>query len=740
MDDMIGRTLGPYQITQPLGRGGMATVYKAYQPALQRYVAIKILPANLAQDPQFSERFSREARAVARLDHPNILPVYDFGQSDGVTYIVMKYVDGGTLKDVLERGKMPFDQAATILEQVASALDYAHGQGIVHRDIKPANILLARPDWALLSDFGLAKVAEATVKLTGTGVGMGTPEYMAPEQAHGLETDARADIYSLGVTLYAMITGQVPYTGSTPIAIILKHVNDPLPSPRAVNPAIPLAAEAAILKAMAKRPEDRQQSASALSRAYSLAVGKGSPVEATRLEAPGAPITERRPTVGGTILEPQPPTGRPGATVLEPARYPSETQPPPAAWPPAPPPPAAKKGGTPWVWIAGAAVAFVCLALVAGAGILGMAAIGSSTSTPNPPTEAPATPVPPTSEASVEVVALPQGSSATYLYNVVQPPLSDMSGPTATTYKAVISSQDELDIGPTWCAKDAATLDDNWNKTSFIVELDGRTIDLSTVRLGDYSGETCRGYFALARGWTPGEHRLVVTRTFSDQVNDGWCAYGAGDYVEEVDITVLSPAAAAAATQQAPPPLGAGHRVVEDFGSDRGLYTYQGACQAEQHVTGGALHQSVSVTNYEIYAGLPGTYNDFELTVEATFDRVDGSPAKYGVQFRKRDRNNYYGFYVSDNQQFLFGKLVDDKWSDIIPWQSVKKACHGNTGQTDALGVVVVGSHFEFYCNGTSLGSADDSVFDGGAIALVSGTYDATHSEVTFDNVSITGR
>ncbi|MBI3362421.1 MAG: serine/threonine protein kinase [Chloroflexi bacterium] len=399
MDDLIGRTLGPYQITQPLGRGGMAAVYKAYQPALQRYVAIKILPASLAHDPQFSERFTREARAIARLDHPNILPVYDFGQSDGVTYIVMKYVDGGTLKDVLERGKMPFDQAALILGQVASALDYAHGQGVIHRDIKPANILLARPDWALLSDFGLAKVTESAAKLTGTGVGMGTPEYMAPEQASGLEIDARADIYSLGVTLYAMVTGEVPYTGSTPIAIILKHVNDPLPSPRAVNPAIPFVAETAILKAMAKKPAERYPSASELSRAFGAAVGAKPQVEATRLEVPGAPITEKRPTAGATILEPPPSA----------VREVSPTMPPPAAWPPAAPPPVAvapppaKKGGISWVWIAGAAVAFVCLLLVVGSVFLGgMVAIFGSTATPEPPT-----PFISTSPAPTSVPTLP---------------------------------------------------------------------------------------------------------------------------------------------------------------------------------------------------------------------------------------------------------------------------------------------------------------------------------------------
>lgn len=297
MQDLTGRTLGPYQILQPLGQGGMAAVYKAYQPALQRHVAVKVLPAHLAGDAQFSERFAREARAVARLDHPNILPVYDFGQSDGITYIVMKYVEGGTLKDLLDRGPMSLPQSAQLLEQMAAALDYAHAQGVVHRDIKPANVLLARPDWALLSDFGLVQLAESKGQLTRTGVSMGTPEFMAPEQADGSDVDARADIYALGVTLYAMVTGQVPYTGNTPMSVILQHVSAPLPSARTVNPALAPAAEAAIQHSMAKRPADRTQTAGELSRAFGQAIrSPATVIEPVARAAPQATVIE--PVVG----------------------------------------------------------------------------------------------------------------------------------------------------------------------------------------------------------------------------------------------------------------------------------------------------------------------------------------------------------------------------------------------------------------------------------------------------------
>ncbi|MCL5962006.1 MAG: serine/threonine protein kinase, partial [Chloroflexi bacterium] len=201
MSQLEGRTLGHYHLLEELGRGGMATVYKAYQPSLDRHVAVKILAPFLANQRDFFERFRREATAVARLSHPNILNVYDFGQEGDLAYIVMEYVVGGNLAGRLGSAKdLAF--ASVIIAQMASALDYAHRRGIIHRDIKPANILMAEDDWAILSDFGIAKIVESTLALTQTGMGIGTPEYMSPEQGQGLAIDQRTDIYSLGVVLY----------------------------------------------------------------------------------------------------------------------------------------------------------------------------------------------------------------------------------------------------------------------------------------------------------------------------------------------------------------------------------------------------------------------------------------------------------------------------------------------------------------------------------------------------------
>jgi serine/threonine protein kinase len=260
----IGKTIGHYQIVDHLGRGGMAEVYKAYQPSLDRYVAVKILHPFVADDETFLARFEREARAVAALRHGNIVRVYDFGFEDDTYYMVMEFVDGQTLKQKLNALRaagqtLSLDETVKIIGQTARALHHAHRRGLVHRDIKPANILLTSKGDAVLSDFGIAHMVEST-RYTMTGV-VGTPDYMSPEQGQGLEIDLRTDIYSLGIVLYECLTGRPPFSADTPLAVIFKHVQDPLPMPRSINPAIPEAVERVILKSLAKDPADRFKSA-----------------------------------------------------------------------------------------------------------------------------------------------------------------------------------------------------------------------------------------------------------------------------------------------------------------------------------------------------------------------------------------------------------------------------------------------------------------------------------------------
>ncbi len=254
-----GQTLGPYRIINQIGRGGMANVYKAFQPSVDRYVAIKVLPTQLAESKEFATRFHQEARIIAMLEHPHILPVFDYGESDGVAYFVMRYLDAGTLKDKMEAGRpLPLNEIDRIFTQLADALSYAHSHGVVHRDLKPANALIDSFGNVFLTDFGIAKLLEsASPRLTQTDAVMGTPAYISPEQAQGMPVDQRSDIYSLGIILYEMVTGGVPFVADTPLAVLFKHISDPLPLPSKVKPDIPEAIEQVILKALAKDPQDR---------------------------------------------------------------------------------------------------------------------------------------------------------------------------------------------------------------------------------------------------------------------------------------------------------------------------------------------------------------------------------------------------------------------------------------------------------------------------------------------------
>ncbi|MFN8448323.1 MAG: serine/threonine-protein kinase [Anaerolineae bacterium] len=268
-DDLIGKTLGQFKIIEEIGRGGMATVYRARQSNINRVVAIKVLPPTLLHDPSFYERFVREVDLVAHLEHPHILPIYDYGEVDGTPYIAMRYLAGGSMAQWLRRGLPSLDKLTKPMTQIASALDYAHQQGVIHRDLKPGNILLDENDNAYLSDFGIARVLDSN--LTGSAI-IGTPAYMSPEQANGRPLDARSDIYSLGVVLFELITGQEPYEAETPVALLLKHINEPMPSARAIRPELPVAGERVIVKATAKQPDQRYASATDLANAFSAAI------------------------------------------------------------------------------------------------------------------------------------------------------------------------------------------------------------------------------------------------------------------------------------------------------------------------------------------------------------------------------------------------------------------------------------------------------------------------------------
>jgi serine/threonine protein kinase len=295
---LVGETLGQYRLTKELGKGGFATVYRALQPALNRHVAIKILHPEYVRDQRALRRFKREALAVARLNHPNIVTVFDYGEHEGRAYLVMEYIEGSTLKGRLGK-PVTYALALELVTAVANALDYAHSKGLIHRDIKPANILFTHED-RILSDFGIVRLADDESSLT-RGV-IGTPYYMSPEQALGGDVDGRSDLYSLGVVLFEMLTGRVPFKGESPVATLSMHASLPVPSARELNPALTEGIDRVIRIALQKTPEERFQSGTEFRTMLADAIADAErPVDATLVAAPA----DWGSTTGSTSSPPQ---------------------------------------------------------------------------------------------------------------------------------------------------------------------------------------------------------------------------------------------------------------------------------------------------------------------------------------------------------------------------------------------------------------------------------------------------
>lgn len=384
-----GSSLGRYRVVDQLGRGGMATVFKCHDPNLDRYVAIKVLPSYYTEDPTFVGRFTQEAQTVARLNNPSILQIYDFGEDKGFSFIVTEMVAGGTLQDKLTGDPMSVEQVLKYMKPLAEALDYAHAQGIVHRDLKPANVLLTEDERPILADFGLARMLESATRFTQAHQALGTPEYMAPEQAMGADADHRSDLYAIGIMLYQMLLGRTPFRADTPAATLMAHVHRPLPLPTSINSDLNPRIEALLLKALAKEPDDRFQSAKDMIQALETASGlrrKTAPMDdldfgatavldLSELEAATAQDIDAATLVMDTSLPPQgdtlavdkPTQGVQAAPPTEgaPRRpVPPRTQPPATAAPS--PAPATKSSGPPMALIGGAvAVAVAVIAAVA---------------------------------------------------------------------------------------------------------------------------------------------------------------------------------------------------------------------------------------------------------------------------------------------------------------------------------------------------------------------------------------
>jgi serine/threonine protein kinase len=457
--DLTGRTLGTCLLEKLIGQGGMGSVYLARQSRPSRYVAVKVLLPRISMSPEvykaFLARFRREADLIARLEHVNIMPIYEYGEQDGITYLVMPYFPGGSLRDVLvAHGALPLRQTLSYIEQAAAALDYAHAHGVIHRDIKPSNFMLHNDGRLVLADFGIARMMQEGndtmgATLTGTGMLVGTPEYMAPEMARSEPIDARADIYELGIVLFQMLSGHVPFKGNTPLAVVVKQLEETLPPLHQTNPTIPPAVDRVVQKATAKRREDRYRTAGEMAQALRLAINSPNYPSETMLRSaptvfetqpgiapPPPPFQGSQPSVDHAInFATTPASDRPRIEnePLTPGAHISPVTP----YPPAEPAP--RPGLRPWLLII---AALLIIVLVLGGVFVGLR-LGASpapipptaTTVPNPtpgttvaPTQAPPTPTPvPPTPTPTQAPPSPTPSPAQQAQSVVQQYYSDIN-------------------------------------------------------------------------------------------------------------------------------------------------------------------------------------------------------------------------------------------------------------------------------------------------------------------------
>lgn len=544
------RFVGRYEIKEPLGKGGMATVYRAVDPRFKRSVAIKLLPIQFQHDQQFRIRFEREAVAIAGLEHPAIVPVYDYGEDDGQVYLIMRLMEGGSLADWTKRGPIAPKETERILSRIAPAIDFAHQRGIIHRDLKPANILFDRYNEPYLTDFGIVKlIGSDRTTVTATGGMIGTPGYMSPEQARGeADIDGRTDVYSLGVVCFEMLSGRLPFKSDSAMSLALMHITEPVPSLRDTNPAINQGYDAVIAAAMAKDKKQRYESAAKF-------------VEALSAVKSGRQLLPPTVMLGETVLEEGYglPVSRPGIPL----------------W--------AKAGGAFTALVLVAAILFGLITMIGQTAdnegtvtpeniviqeVVTQIVIATvepepvqspeSTLTPEPTaTNAPTNTIPPEPSAtdtpdptmtptptrpSLTVIRPTQQGLATVPYFWDAVGYRDLKEPGTELYSEEIRANEDWIWGFSWCAVNATTLTEILQPLTINYYIDGELLPLSEFLEFDeraVDNWRCKRWRVLLSGWTAGETvELGITYSLSSSINDGLTSYPPGTYHQVILVNV----------------------------------------------------------------------------------------------------------------------------------------------------------------------------------------------------------
>ena len=788
--DFTGKTFGSYKLVESLGRGGMASVYRGYQESIDRSVAVKVLPPEYLHDPSFSERFVAEARVLAKLVHPSIMPLYDFGTAE-VPYIVMPLMAHGTLGDRLGHGPVPLAEVLRVTVPIASALDYAHGQGVIHRDLKPSNILFDQNDTPYLGDFGIAKALEATSGLTGTGI-IGTPEYMSPEQAQGEVLDGRSDIYALAVVVYQLLTGEQLFKATTPMGVVLKHVTEAPPTLKLVRPDLPEAMDAVLRKALAKKRDQRYPTASEFitalgaaaraSGAASLPATGDMAAQATVLVTPGASSVPAW-TGAGAARPPTPGTPLPPAGQVRP---PTPGTPMPAAAP------APRRGGITGFLLGsslGIAVGIVLILLAVAAccgGAFGLyeisitrtptpaptEALPTDTDTPQPPEATPTlaespTPPPVAQETPTPLVAGENWMVDNFDNNANGWTLGVADDEYATIDREITSGKYR------WTVKSKQGLTSRESPrqnpvTDFVAAVEVQRTSGDSGRTGITFREDSNSnyyYFSLEDqdqkyaffvrkngSWTnlidwtdasviqaDGPNRLAVSAQGSH-----FQLYINSTLVTETDDTNLTgpgwvgiAAELSDKGQQAvfeyddfrlgPPEM---LLYTDDFSQDNNTWGTKSDADAQRAYKDGQYQISVVKQSTLGWSTLGKQYRDFDVEVQTT--QLAGPDINsYGLLLRFVDDGDFYRFALSGDGTYSFDEQKNNAWVTLIDWTKSSAIHTGEASNT--IRVVCQGENFTFYVNDVQVDTAQNGDIGAGDIGLTAGKYkDPAATTVSF--------